>query len=369
MHKELKIGQITISIVIAMSLLPVACNQDNSIEITDSVHYNLHDNPELIETRGCIEYDSVMFSDASYAVRLLKYAPQNRLTRYMDGEGRLMATISAASETFAQCLVYGYDDKDRLRYLLRFDELRGPEFRDETTDSAYLNFRLAIDSVDFSNPDTTRHTLTEIMYGNGGYVNEIKEMPTGKSIIAPDGYKIEVKVEQCTGFWSSDLDGGRYLLKTDIVPISNERDSYFIRRFVDFIPTTETHYANGRLFKSVCHPNPSYPRDVKVTTTCKTEAGMNIYTILYDNSTDTLIRIWKDGRLQEEILKSKWGTVLNTKHYNYLSSNKVRKEERNLDFKTRTVKPTVVTILHLSDIPLEEDEMNPLQGGSWMEVY
>ena len=205
-----------------MSLLSVACNQGNSIEITDSVHYNLHDNPELIETNGCIEYDSVMFSDASYAVRLLKYAPQNMLTRYMDGEGRLMATISAASETFAQCLVYGYDDKDRLRYLLRFDELRGPEFRDETTDSAYLNFRLAIDSVDFSNPDTTRHTLTEIMYGDGGYVNEIKEMPTGKSIIAPDGYKIEVKVEQCTGFWSSDLDGGRYLLKTDIVPISNE---------------------------------------------------------------------------------------------------------------------------------------------------
>ena len=96
---------------------------------------------------------------------------------------------------------------------------------------------------------------------------------------------------------------------------------------------------------------------------------MNIYTILYDNSTDTLTRIGKDGRLQEEILKSKWGTVLNTKHYNYLSSNKVRREERKLDFKTRAMKPTVVTILHLSDMPLEEDEMNPLQGGSWMEVY
>lgn len=352
-----------------MCLLSVACNQGNPIGITDFVHYNVHDNIDLIETKGCIEYDSVMFSDASYAVRLLKYAPQNTLTRFMDGEGRLMATISAASETFAQCLVYGYDDKDRLRYLLRFDELREPDFPDETTDSAYLNFRLTIDSVDFSNPDTARHTLTEIMYGDGGYVNEIKEIPTGKYIITPDGYKIEVKVEQCAGFWSSDLDGGRYLLKTDIVPISNERDSYFIKRFVDFIPTTEIHYTNGWLFKSVCHPNPKYPRDVKVTTTCKTEAGMNIYTILYDNSTDTLTRIWKDGRLQEEILKSKWGTILNKKDYKYLSSDEVRMEERNLDFKTRAMKPTVVTILHLSDMPMEEDEMNPLQSGSWIEVY
>lgn len=369
MHKKLKIGQIIIGIVISMSLLPVACNQGNSIEITDAVHYNLHDTPELIETKGCIEYDSVTFSDASYAVRLLKYAPQNTLTRYVDAKGRQLATISAASETFAQCLVYGYDDKDRLKYLLRFDELREPEFRDETTDSAYLHFRLAIDSVDFSNPDTTRHTLIEIKYSDGGYVNEIKEIPTGKSIIAPDRYKIEVKVEQCTGFWSSDLTGGRYLLKTDIVPIFNEKDSYFIKRFVDLIPAIEMHYANGRLFKSVCHPNPSYPHDVKVTTTCKTEAGMNIYTILYGNSTDTLTRIWKDGRLQEEILKSKWGTVLNTKHYNYLSSNKVRREESNFDFKTRTMKPTVVTILHLSDMPLEKDEMDPLQGESWMEAY
>ena len=231
-------------------MLVTACGQKKRIEITDFKYYNAYDNPEILVEQGCIDYDSVTFSDGSYAVRQLKSAPLNSLTRYIDHTGRLIATVSSASETYAQCLVYGYDDEDRLRYLLRFDELREPEFRDETTDSAYLNFRLAIDSVDFDNPDTTRHTLTEIMYGNDGIAREMLELPSGKNIKVPDNYRLEVSVVPCERFWESDLSGGRFLLKADIVPIE-PIGNYTVKCFEDFILIAEEHYKDGALQTSL----------------------------------------------------------------------------------------------------------------------
>lgn len=369
MNNKLNNSHAPAAVALLLSLTVAACCHDKPLEISSSVRYSQLDDESLVAEKGCIEYDSIVFSDNSYAVMELRNAPQNMLTRYVDSGGRLMATVSAPSETYAQRLVYGYDDKGRLRYLLRFDELGEPQLWEDNTDSAYLGFRMAIDSVDFHNPDTTRHTLTEMVYGDGGWVSEIRETPTGKCLAAPEGYRIEVKVDQCVGFWSSDLDGGRYLLKADIVPISAGGGTYFIKRFVDFMPTTEMHYAGGRLFKSVCHPNPSCPGDVKETVTLTAVDGANIYTKVYGSSRDTLARIWKGGLLREEVLKSEWGTILCTRHYTSLPSGMVRVEERNIDFKTLQMKPAIVTMLPLSGMPHEEDEMNPLKHGNWMEAY
>lgn len=122
-----------------------------------------------------------------------------------------------------------------------------PDFHDETTDSAYLHFRLAIDSIDFRHPDLKRHTLSEIIYGNDGTTREMIELPGGKNIKAPDGYKLEVSVIPCEDFWDSDLSGGRFLLKADMMPIANAMGDYIIKRFEDFNLTVEEHYKVGVL--------------------------------------------------------------------------------------------------------------------------
>ena len=228
-------------------MLVIACGQRKHIEITGFEHYSAYDNPEILEEQGWIDYDSVTFSDGSYAVRQLKSAPQNSLIRYVDQDGRLIATVSAASETYAQRLIYGFDGNGRLKYLLRFEDMLEPDFHDETTDSAYLHFRLAIDSVDFQHPDLKRHTLSEIIYGNNGIALEMTELPSGKSIKAPDNYKLEVSVIPCKSFWESDLSGGRFLLKADIVPTTNAMGDYTIKRFEDFTLITEEHYKDGML--------------------------------------------------------------------------------------------------------------------------
>lgn len=53
---------------------------------------------------GFIEYDSVRFSDGSYAVHRLQYAPQNSLTEFFDNKGRTIATIARASECMHKLL-------------------------------------------------------------------------------------------------------------------------------------------------------------------------------------------------------------------------------------------------------------------------
>lgn len=228
-----------------------ACSRRKHIEITLSEHYSAYDNPEIIEEAGCLGYDSVAFSDGSYAVGQLKFAPQNSLIRYVGRDGRVLATISAASETSAQRLVYGYDENGRLKYLLRFDDLSEPDFYDHTTDSAYLHFRLAIDSIDFRHPDLKRHILSEIIYGNDGLAREMTELPSGKSIKAPDNYRLDVRVVPCESFWESDLNGGRFLLKADMVPSAETSDAFTITRFEDFTPIAEEHYEDGVLQTSL----------------------------------------------------------------------------------------------------------------------
>ncbi|WP_418874985.1 hypothetical protein [Xylanibacter rarus] len=344
---------------------------DNKIEITNLMHTDMREDSDCIKKTGFMDYDSVTYSDGSYAVSMLQRAPQNWLIKYVDKDGRLMATISAASENEPQRIVYGYDDKDRLKYILQFDiNLRRDfDFTEERCDSAYLHFRLAIDSLDFSRPDTCRHKLAEIEYSNEGYAYKVEDRASGKKITAPTGYKLNVSVDPCVCFWESDINGGFYYLKVDVVPLKKGNGDYFIKRFVDFKPTTEEYYQNGQLVKTVCHPNPNYPDDVKITTSCKRVNGANIYSLQFGNSTDTLISTWKDGLMQEEVIKSKWGTVLNVKRYYYLPLGKVKEEERRFDFKEKKLKSAVEKIINISDLLSEDDLINPLKNDSWWNVY
>lgn len=356
-------------IVFSMIMLTAACSHGTKIEITNKEHTDIHEDSNCQEKTGFIDYDSVTYSDGSYAVSVLNYAPQNWLVRYVSKDGKLLATISSASETCPQRLVYGYDDEGRLKYLLQFDVKRGPDTLRERCDSAYLHFRLAIDSIDFSEPDTSRHKVAEIMYGNEGYAYEIADRASGKKITAPTGYKLNVSVDPCAAFWSSDLDGGFYYLKVDVVPLKKGKGNYFIKRFVDFIPTIEEYYHDGQRVKIVCYPNPSYDNDVKTTISFKHENGANIYSRLKGNSTDTLISTWKGGRLENEVIRSKWGTVLNVKRYYYLPFGKVKREERQFDFKAKKMKPAVEKTIKIADLPSEEDYMEPIKKSSWMNAY
>lgn len=111
--------------ILGLVLLSVAsCNKED-ISITyfkqlQSTSNKTNWKDSLMMPYGFIEYDSVRFSDGSYAVHRLQFGPQNSLTEFFDNKGRTIATIARASECYAQTLVYNYDDEGRLAHLLQY---------------------------------------------------------------------------------------------------------------------------------------------------------------------------------------------------------------------------------------------------------
>lgn len=82
----------TLFVLVVALLLIDSCNRED-ISITyfkqlQSTSDNTNKEDSLMMPCGFIEYDSVRFSDGSYAVHRLQYAPQNSLTEFFDNKGR-----------------------------------------------------------------------------------------------------------------------------------------------------------------------------------------------------------------------------------------------------------------------------------------
>lgn len=328
------------------------------LEIVNSVYFDIHDE-KYLDTLGAMRYasyDSTTYADGSYTISILGLAPLNSFRGFYDKNGRIYASISSGSETYPQFLIYGYDEKGRLKYLLRYNErLNCPTFYDGCDDT----LQAAIAYIDFTKPNLERHIVSELMYDASGIAYELREYPSGKNIKAPKGYRLKVSADPCIGFWSSDLSGGRFVLNTCIEPIKKTLADYSFKHFIDFVPTTEEYYRNGKQYKMVRHAEPGVG-DTTFSVTLRTESNRNIYAKHYEKRNDTLISIWQNGCLEKQILKSKWGTVLNEKRFSYLPSGKVKQEEWRYDYKARKLKPAMTKLLNPSDLMQESDMLSPL---------
>ena len=187
------------------------------MDIVDSIGYNIHDHADRLQGTNLLEYDSLIFSDGSIAVYRLANAPLNSLTEYRDQNGRLMATISRASECDGQVMIRRYDDRGRLLHLVVGYETLDVD-DDETNDywmgngavSPYLAFRQRMDKLDYAHPDTARYVQYDMTYNDDGDVVKVTKALSAEVIEATEGYKLDVSAEPCNSFWESDLDGGVY---------------------------------------------------------------------------------------------------------------------------------------------------------------
>ena len=188
-------------------------------EITDNID---SDNP-LRKYNGLIAYDTVRFSDDSYAVHRLQYSPQNSLTEFIDNKGQTITTISRASECYAQTLVYDYDETGKLRHLINFKKEIFDGLEPDTTYlergiNRYLAFRRMIDNLDYEHPDTANYFQTNIEHDKDGNAIKTHIVNSNKSIVAPKGYKLSVSVKPCKSFWESDINGGFYIFHVTMKP-------------------------------------------------------------------------------------------------------------------------------------------------------
>lgn len=367
-------------------LLLCGCEDAKQIRIVGFVHHDFTEYIDSNEQIDVIDYDSVTFSDGSYVIQRTKFAPINSLTQYFNKEGKLIATLSNPSENYSQILVYRYDKHNRLTHFLRYrtmfdsapfyykpdyEYLDSLENVSDSKEEYYLNFRRCLEKIDFYNLDTINHTVTEIVYDDKNTVHHVCERASGRMIQAPKGYKLNVNVKPCQGFWTNDLNGGRFFFHVDIVPDSDMIQTYFIKCFVDFIPTVEMYYEKGILMKIVCHSNPrsNYPQWTKIR---KEEDEKILYMTRYENDCNVYVSVWQAGRLQEFYIQSKYGTLLKKVRYNYFSLNRVEAILETIDYRTNKLKFDSKRLLNVSDLESEVDEMNPFsfrQNNTWMDVY
>ena len=322
-------------------LLVTSCNKED-ISIAyfkqlQSISDNTNKEDSLMMPCGFIEYDSVRFSDGSYAVHRLQYAPQNSLTEFFDNKGRTIATIARASECYAQTLVYDYDDEGRLAHLLQykseiFEGLDSDSASYERTKEGYLGFRQMIANMDYEHPDTAKYQQTNIEYDKDGDALKAYIVYGNDSIVAPSGYKLTVAVKPCLSFWQSDLHGGFYIFHVKMEPKGKDWLNYKVCRYADFIPSVESDYRNGRIVKTVWHHDSCIePGDKDLVFIPVRTGELNVYSVTWEDGSKHQ-RAYKDGLLAYIQEISKYGTVLKKETYSFPSINKVKVIYETIDY-------------------------------------
>lgn len=318
-------------------------------------------------------YDSVRFSDGSYAVYCLQYAPQNSLTAFYDNKGRTIATIARATECYAQTLVYDYDEQGRLIHLLCykgeiFDGLEADSCQYGRTKEGYLGFRQMLADMDYAHPDTAKYEQSTIEYDREGDAVKVYVEAGKDSIVAPEGYKLEVAVKPCLAFWDSDINGGAYIFHVTMEPKRQGVSAYKVRWFADYMPTMEADYQNGRFVKTVWYDEPS-KFDDKDLIFCPVRMGdLNVYTTTWKEGGKRQ-RAYRNGKLAYVQEVSKYGTVMKREDYAYLSDNKIRITLEKIDYGTRKLSKQSVRVIDVPDRNMFQEELNLISGNDRWENY
>ncbi len=365
--------------VVAAMLFVTSCNNREDITITyfkqqQSMPDNTNKEDSLIKYCGLIEYDSVRFSDGSYAVHRLQYAPQNSLTEFFDDKGRTIATVARASECYAQTLVYDYDEEGRLKHLLQykceiFESLESDSTSYGRTKEGYLGFRQMIANMDYEHPDTAKYEQTNIEYDQEGDAVKAHIVYGKDSIVAPNGYKLTISVKPCLSFWQSDLNGGFYIFHVKREPKRKGLLNYKVCRYADFMPSMESEYRNGHIVKTVWHHDPYIQSDDKDLEFIPIRTGgMNVYSVTWTDGSKHQ-RAYKNGLLAYKQEISKYGTVLKKETYSFRSDKKAKVTFETIDYKTKTLKTQSTSVIDVPNMEKYHEDMNVDSGDYRWENY
>lgn len=354
-----------------------AAVDSKELDIVDSLFCDAYDDSLQLQT-GLLEYDSICFSDGSVAVYRMNSAPQNTLVEYRNSKGKVIATVSRASECYGQVVIYRYDDHERLVHLVvgegdleGFDEESYHYWVNDETVSPYLAFRRQMEKLDYTHPDTLMYEQYDIMYDNNGEAVKVTKTLNSDEIKAPEGYKLEVSVEPCVNFWASDLYGGYYIFKVNVVPRKYDLSNYTIVRYADFIPAIEQNFKNGILERVVLYPDPSQMESKRVVVTREDKGNRHFYTRKIDDDIQTYQAEWSDGLLRYRQTVSPYGTVLKKVSYEYsLPSTRVKAVYKIIDYGIRKLKTDSVGYVEQISLGQEADEMNLMSlFGYWENQY
>ena len=157
--------------------------------------------------------------------------------------------FSDHSETSSGCTIFNfirylYDDNGRIKGLIHFS---GDTEKDYGEKQEIELFRKQVFDDNWNREEYSRYNFE---YDNKGHIVRINDPITHDHIQAPANHKIEFKVIPNSLFWSSDLDGGVYLLDINIVPIDPKCKDYIKMNYCFYTPILLEEYKNNIKVKS-----------------------------------------------------------------------------------------------------------------------
>lgn len=325
-------------ILIFISLLFVGCNVRTEFKVVYKEHY---ENDSYTVPSNIMTYDSVIFNDGSYAVYKLQRAPMNEDLVVYDNAGRKLLTSSRASECSTEQMLFHYDKRGRLTQLITTsDEYYGTPNYEAVYEKIfkYCNHGETLDSlrnkivdIDWENIDTTIFDRYNFNYDKNNNLVEVSLVEVEdhfdhskdsydksynyKNIEAPVGYKIRLQIEPCVNFWASDIAGGIYDIKCDIIPINIDSDNVLVKRYVNCELVYEYLYKNKESVTLINHYRSITPGVGRKTMTKRISNEDTIYSLVSD--TDTTKFIWHNGHLEYIQKVSSYGTILSQDSYFY----------------------------------------------------
>ncbi len=149
----------------------------------------------------------------------------------------------------------------------------------------------------------------------------ITDPVTGNRLMPPPAHFLTYEIKPCTRFWVSDISGGYYHLLFYLRPTAEAKDSLCTATYLWYHLCTSTTVCGNQTTTLV------YDQEGKIASRrILTDLGTRQTYEQTDPTKEQTRRIeWKNHRIVSEVLRSRWGTVLEEITYRYDKENVQRK--------------------------------------------
>lgn len=151
-------------------------------------------------------------------------SPKTELYTIYDPKGRIYAEGGRASESTEFNFVrYLYDDAGEVSGFLTFTI----ELEVLTNVDSFSNYHNLLHDNNYKRPEYTRYFFER---DSLGFIKRVYDPESGETVIeAPSGQKVEYEVIEDENFWTSCLDGGKFLINFRLSPHGRNSAEYNIR--------------------------------------------------------------------------------------------------------------------------------------------
>lgn len=197
--------------------------------------------------------DTIWLGEGKRYIHKLAYAPMNEAAWWCDSNDVPLIVCSKASETDAQVLMFYYNEAGRIEHVREYvTDLDLYNIHPDTLFACLYHGEGECDSP----PSISREY--DFVYSHDGHLVEINSSDRAdtlrynqlQTIKAAPGSHIEGDFRPCVRFWISDLHGGMMNMYCREVPDDADRDTYSLRRWINFFPVTEALIENGQMKKA-----------------------------------------------------------------------------------------------------------------------